>query len=72
MRTKLELGLNDQIISRVNKWVLGEDKALAMTQGHGTILRLQVRKFDTSKNDFHNLSEAEKNTYENPCGISQI
>ena len=72
MWTKLELGLDDLITSRVNRWVLAEDKTLAMTQGRGTILRLQVRKFDTSNLDFHNLSEAEKNTYENLWGLTDL
>ena len=69
---KAKLGLDDLIISRVNTWVPAEDKTLEMTQGHGTILRLQVRKFDTSKIDFHNLSEAEKHTYENPWGFTDL
>ena len=70
--TKAKLGLDDLIISRVNIWVPAEDKTLEMTQGYGTILRLQVRKFDTSNIHFHNLSEAEKHTYENPWGLTDL
>lgn len=70
--TKAKLGLDDLIISRVNTWVPAEPKTLETTQGHCTILRLQVRKFDTSNIDFHNLSEAEKHTDGNPWGLTGL
>ena len=36
------------------------------------LFRLRVRKFETSNIDFCNLSEAEKHTYENPWGLTDL
>lgn len=69
---KAKLGLDDLIISRVKSWIPPDNKILEMTQGHGTILRLRVRKFDTSTIDFHTLSVAEKHTYEHLWGLTDV